>query len=92
MLKLVVLDLAEADISRFEEYEKQVIPRLAIYGARMEMGIRSIDGLTETHILYFPDTSSYDRFISDPVRAALKDDWQKIGAVTSVTDVNKISY
>lgn len=92
MHKLVAIDLTDADISRFEEYEIQVIPLLHKYGARLELGLRSVDGMTETHVLYFPDTVSFDSFLSDPVRASLQEDWQLAGVVTTVTDVNEIAY
>ncbi len=92
MHKLAVIDLTDADISRFEEYEKQVIPLLHKYGARLELGLRSVDGMTETHVLYFPDAASFDGFLSDSTRASLQDDWQLAGAVTTVSDVNEIAY
>ncbi len=92
MHKLVAIDLTDADISRFEEYEKQVIPLLHKFGARLELGLRSVDGMTETHVLYFPDTASFDNFLSDSVRASLQDDWLLVGAGTTVTDVNEIAY
>jgi len=90
--KLVVIDLTNADISRFEEYERQAIALLQKYGARLELGFRSVDGMTETHVLYFPDTGSFDGFLSDPVRAALQADWLLTGAVTTVSDIHGIAY
>jgi len=92
MFKLVVLDLSNVDLNRFEEYEKQVIPLLEQYGGRLEKGLRSFDGLTETHILFFPDQASFDEFLLDPVRASLQDEWREIGASASVEDVNEITY
>jgi len=92
MHKLVEIDLTNADVALFEEYEKQVISVLHKYGARLESGVRSTNGKTETHILYFPNATSFEGFLSDSVRAELQDDWQRAGAVATVTDVEEISY
>jgi len=90
--KLVVINLAEADIDKFEEYEKQVIPLLNKYGARLEIGLRAVDGMTETHVLYFPDSASFDDFLADSVRESLQDNWKLAGATTTVSDVHEIAY
>jgi len=92
MHKLVVIDLTDADTYSFEQYEKQVISLLGKYGARLELGLRSVDGKTETHVLYFPSTASFDSFIADPVRDTLQDAWQLTGAMATVSDVDEISY
>jgi uncharacterized protein (DUF1330 family) len=92
MHKLIQIDLTNANISAFEDYEKQVIPLLHQYGARMVSGVRSVDRKAEIHILYFPDTASFERFLQDPVRAKLQNDWLGIGAVTTVTDVQPVPY
>lgn len=96
MLKLVVIDLSSADIARFESYEKQVLPLLDKYGARLELCVRSTDGKTETHLLYFPDTDQFNAFLVDPERAALHKQWQQSGASStvssSISDVEPMNY
>ena len=92
MQKLVVLDLTLADIALFEAYERKIMPLLSKYGARLEQAIRSIDGMTETHLLYFPENVSFEKFLSDPSRAALKDEWKLTGVTTTITDVEQIDY
>ena len=90
--KLIVVDLAVADMDLYERYERKVIPLLDKYGGRMESGVRSVDGLTETHILYFPDVTSFEAFLSDPVRTQSQREWQRTGAMTTVTDVIEVDY
>jgi hypothetical protein len=90
--KLVTIDLGNANIGMFEEYEKKVVPLLGKYGARVELGVRSANETNETHLLYFPDVTSFEQFLNDPARASLQDEWQLTGAVSTVTDVNKIDY
>lgn len=92
MLKLVIIDLHAANIGLFESYERKIIPLLDKYGARMEVGVRSLDRMTETHLLYFPDHQCFDRFLADPARVALQADWQLTGATTTVSDVADIDY
>lgn len=92
MHKLVVIDLKSAEIGLFEDYERNIIPLLNKHGGRMELGFRSVDGKTETHVLYFPDIAAFENFLSDPVRLALKGDWKLTGALATVTDVNEIDY
>jgi len=90
--KLVVIDLTCADISLFEEYERKAIPLLSRYGGRLELGLRSTDSMTETHILYFPDDASFESFLADPLRAQLQDEWKRSGATTTVASVASIDY
>ena len=90
--KLIVVNLTAADKSRFETYERKVIPLLDKYGGRMQSGVRSVDGMTETHILFFPDVTSFEAFLSDPVRTQLQGEWQLTGATTTITDVIEVGY
>ena len=92
MHKLIVVDLTAADIGLYESYERKVIPLLNKYGGRMESGVRSVDGMTETHILYFPDVKSFEAFLSDPVRTQLQGEWQLTGAMTTITNVIEVGY
>lgn len=92
MRKLVVIDLSSADTGLFESYERKVIPLLGKYEGRLELSVRSVDGLTETHVLYFPDVDCFEGFLSDPVRVALKDDWTLSGVLSSISDVVPVDY
>lgn len=92
MYKLVLINLKNADLSRFEKYEKQVLPVLEKYGARLDLALRSADSMTETHVLHFPDTESFDGFLSDPLRVSLQEDWKLTDAISTVMEVDKIDY
>ncbi len=92
MRKLVVLDLSSANTDLFESYERKVIPLLSKYEGKLELSVRSLDGATETHVLYFPDNARFQGFLSDPSRAVLKDDWEKTGVVSTICDVEKTDY
>ena len=90
--KLVVIDLTSADTDLFESYERKVIPLLSNYEGKLELSVRSIDGATETHALYFPDAISFEGFISDPGRTALKDEWKRTGVNSTISDVEQVDY
>ena len=92
MRKLVVIDLSSANTQLFESYERKVIPLLSKYNGKLELSVRSIDGMTETHVLYFPDVEHFEAFISDPIRSALKDELLQTGVTSTITDVESIDY
>lgn len=90
MLRLVTIDLSEADIPAFEAYEAKVLALLPKYGARLELRVRSLDAQIETHLLHFPDRPAFERYLTDPARAALAGDWERCGAQSAVTEVERI--
>lgn len=92
MRKLVTIDLTAADTDAFEAYERKVMPLLQKHAGRLELSVRSVDGTTEAHLLYFPDASNFEAFLSDPEREGLKDEWSRIGAVSTVTEVEEVRY
>lgn len=50
MRKQVVIDLSSVDIDLFESYERKVIPLLVKHEEQLALSVRSVDGLTETHL------------------------------------------
>jgi hypothetical protein len=90
MLFLVQIDLSKADVACFEDYEAKVLPQLGQYGGRLEMRVRSVDGQNETHLVYFPDAVAREKFLFDPIRKAARFDWERCGAVSSVSEVASV--
>lgn len=91
MMILVHIDLSNANIVQFETYEKAVLALLAEHGARLEERIRSIDGLAETHLLFFPDAAAFSAFRSNPARTNLQELWVGCGASTTLSEVVRIN-
>lgn len=77
MLRLVTIDLSDADLEMFERYESEVLSIVPKYGGRLEMRVRALDGRTETHLLYFPDETAFAGYRSDPARSALASLWDQ---------------
>lgn len=91
MRRLVTIDLSDADIPIFEAYEGTVLPLLDKHGGRLEMRVRSLDGRSETHLLYFPSAQAFDNYRADPIRVAAQDDWQRCGARSVVVEVEALA-
>ena len=87
MPRLVTIDLTRADLTLFESYEAKVLPLVEKYGGRLELRLRSVDGRSETHLLYFPDADSYEAYRADPARVAALSEWERSGASSTSIEV-----
>jgi uncharacterized protein (DUF1330 family) len=93
LLRLVTIDLSDADLEIFERYESEVLSLVPKYGGRLEMRVRTVDGRKETHLLYFPDEAAFEGYRSDPARLALSSLWEQSRArsvaelVRTITDI-----
>lgn len=74
------IDLTDADLVLFEQYEDAVLALLPAHGAVLELRERAPDGLGETHLIRFPDQAAFDAFIADPRRLAFAQFWSASGA------------
>jgi hypothetical protein len=91
LLRLVTIDLSQADLDVFERYEASVLALLPKHRGRLELRVRALDGQTETHLLYFQDEQAFDAFLSDPARLVLADEWKRSGARSTVQLVERIA-
>jgi hypothetical protein len=91
MRRLVTIDLSNADVSIFEAYEATVLSLLGKHGGRLEMRVRSLDGCSETHLLFFPSAQAFDSYRADPIRVAAQDVWQRCGARSVVVEVETLT-
>lgn len=91
MLVLVQLDLSNADITLFEDYETRVLALLENHGGKVLERLRAIDEMSEVHLIRFPHVEAFDAFRADPARAAHQDLWLKCGASSSLTEVRQLS-
>lgn len=58
-------------IADFRAYEDAVLPLLGEFGGSLERRLRSHDGTVEVHIVSFDTDTDFQKFKSDPRRAAL---------------------
>jgi hypothetical protein len=90
MFLLVEIDLSKANVPLFEDYEEKVLALLGDHGAKLEARLRSKDGLREIHLLEFPDAAALAAFRANPVRLRMQDLWERCGAASVVTEVDRI--
>jgi uncharacterized protein (DUF1330 family) len=90
VLILVQIDISQADLGLFDDYEAQVLALLPKYGATLHERLRTTDGRGEVHLLDFPDRDALEAFRADPVRAGLQDAWRRSGAASVVTEVVRL--
>lgn len=87
MQRLVTIDLRNADITLFEEYEAIVLRLLSKYGAKLEHRLRATDNSQEIHLLSFPDAEKYQSYLADSDRLKARYIWDSCGAEASSIEV-----
>ena len=58
-------------IASFQAYEEAVLPLLSEFGGWLERRLRNSDGTIEVHIVSFDSDQNFQKFRSDPRRAAV---------------------
>jgi hypothetical protein len=91
MLRLVTIDLSQADIGLFEAFEGAVLPLVAEHGGEVVKRLRALDGRSETHLLHFPDAAAFEAYRSDPRRLGVLGDWEASGAKSTVIEVEDVA-
>ena len=87
---LVQIDLAEADLPKFEAYERAVLALLPDHGGALECRFRGVDRPLETHLLSFPSSAAFEAYLSDARRTALAPAWRDCGAKAERWEVMEI--
>ena len=57
-------------VASFQAYEEAVLPLLSEFGGLLERRLRNSDGTVEVHIVSFDSDQNFQRFRTDPRRAA----------------------
>jgi hypothetical protein len=70
MTLVQIVRIPAEGIAAFQEFESEVIPLLAAYGARLERRLRADGGRIEIHIISMPSRDALDRYRADPARMA----------------------
>jgi enamine deaminase RidA (YjgF/YER057c/UK114 family) len=72
MTLAVLVELGDGTAEPFDAYERRVLPLLGRHGGTLERRLRTADGRTEVHVVSFASRASYDAYLADPDRAALR--------------------
>ena len=86
----VQIDLSEADITEFEDFETRVLALLPRHGGSLLARVRSKDGNREFHLLGFPDAVALAAFRSDPARLEFRSLWERCGATSTLLEVEDV--
>jgi hypothetical protein len=77
-------------VAAFQEFEAEVLPLLAAYGARLERRLRADGGRIEIHIMSFPSQDALDRYRADPARVAALPLLEASGAQAELLEMDDI--
>ncbi|MGC4865185.1 hypothetical protein ACLQ3B_07110 [Micromonospora sp. DT53] len=72
-----------------QRYEDAVVSLLGRHGGRLERRLRGTDGQSEVHVIRFDDRASYESFLADPDRAALRTALGEAAPTTRVIEVHE---
>jgi hypothetical protein len=90
MTSVLIARVPPDGVGSFQAYEDAVLPLLTEYGGLLERRLRNVDGTIEVHIVSFDSDQNFQRYRSDPRRAALSHLLEASAASTellAVTDV-----
>ena len=68
-------------VTAFRAYEDRVLPLLGECGGQLQRRMRNDDGTIEMHVVWFAATAAFERYRSDPRRAAFAPLLKRPGAV-----------
>jgi uncharacterized protein (DUF1330 family) len=88
---LVTIDLVKADLALFEAYQTKALDLLPRHGAELVLRVRSLDGLSETHLMRFPDAAAFEAYRYDPERIAEAEAWTLCRARAAFTEVADVA-
>lgn len=87
---VMVADIPPSAALAFQRYESVVLPLLTRHGGRLERRLRTVDALSEVHIVSFESQDGYDSYMADEERQshrALLGDADVVQRLLQVHDV-----
>ncbi len=71
LLFVLIAHIPPHGIESFNAYEDRVLPLLGEHGGVLQRRLRSDDGGTEVHLVWFPSSAAFEAYRADPRRAEL---------------------
>jgi hypothetical protein len=78
-------------VAAFRAYEAAVLPMLLDHGGTLQRRLRTEDGLTEIHVLWFPSLEQVAAYRADPRRVAHAGLFTGAGATADVLTVQDVA-
>ena len=85
-----ILRVSETGIDAFRRYEEAVLKLLKDHEGSLQRRLRTEDGLTEIHVIWFPSRPHLDAYRDDPRSAAHAGLFAAAGAATEVLMVQDV--
>ncbi len=82
-----ILRVPSEGLAVFQRYEDAVLVLLRDHAGILQRRLRTEDGLTEVHVIWFPSVSHYEAYRADPRRSAHDGMFTVSGATAEVLTV-----
>jgi hypothetical protein len=88
MLVVAIARIPPKGLADYASYEDRVLSLLPAHGAKLERRLRTRDGTTEIHVIWFPSKGALDGYLADPLREQHRALLDSSGAAIEVLDVD----
>ena len=85
-----ILRVPSAGRDAFRTYEDAVLALLKDHAGILRQRLRTEDGLTEVHVIWFPSSSHLNAYRADPRRVARAGAFEASGATAEVLTVREV--
>src|SRR3954454_20114587 len=68
MLVVAIARIPLDGLADYAAYESRVLSLLPAHGAKLERRLRTTDGTTEIHVIWFPSQGALEGYLADPLR------------------------
>ena len=86
-----ILRVPRSGLEALRTYEDAVLPLLKDHGGTLRQRLRTEDGLTGVHVIWFPSPSHFNAYRNDPRRAAHSGLFDASGATAEVLTVRDLA-
>jgi hypothetical protein len=90
VLLVAIAEMVPGRVPAGQEYEDAVLCLLGRHGGAVERRVRSLDSMTEVHLIRFRSRAGYESFMADPGRLELRDTAGDAVPATRVLEVRDL--
>lgn len=87
----LIARIPEDGIAAFNAYEARVLPLIVEHGGLLQRRLRTDDGGTEIHLVWFPSEAAFAAFREDPRRTRHAALMTEAGAATELLRLQEVA-